>query len=89
MQKEQKIKSKYQKYANIMFLLISGVIVFLVYILIASRNFGVLVEYEPPPTMDGFNRQSKSFQPSDERAQSPGKLKWGRDFDFAKSKRSE
>ncbi len=89
MQKEQKIKSKYQKYANLVFLLISSVIIYLLYILFIDREFGMLEEYEPPSTMDGFNRKSQSFQPTDERSQSPGKLKWGKDFDFAKQQRSE
>jgi len=84
LKKEQKIKSKYQKYVNIVFLLISAVILFLLYILFMGKTFE-MVDYKPPSTMDGFNRKSQSFQPSDERAQSPGRLKWGKDFDFAKT----
>jgi len=84
LQKEQKIKSKYQKYATAAFLLMLAVILYLLYILFIDRNHVVLVQYEAPPNTDAFARQSKSFQPSDERAQSPGKLKWGKDFDFAK-----
>ena len=45
----------------------------------------MIEEYEPPSTKDG----SKSFQSNNERSQSPGKLKWGKDFNFAKQKRSK
>jgi len=87
LQKEQKIKSKYKKYANLVFLLISSVILYLLYILFIGREFGMIEEYQPPSNMDGFKQKAQSFQPSDERSQSPGKLKWGKDFDFAKSEK--
>ena len=79
--KKQKIKSKYQKYANIIFVIIAIVICYLLYVLYLNRSFAGLSDYKQTKGSGDFGKAfTGKFQPGDEKAHIPGKLRWGKDF---------
>ena len=77
--KVQKIKPKYQKYVNIMFTIMIGVVIYFMYIVYINQE---LIKFSPQKSNGGgFGKAfGGSFQPGDEKNDFPGKLKWGRDF---------
>lgn len=82
MRKAQKIKPKYQKYANIMFIFVVSVIFYSVYVVYINRGFDKIISIKPEESNgEGFvKRVDENFQPGDEKSMFPSKLKWGKDF---------
>ena len=86
MNNKQQIKTKYQKYVNIVFLVLSFVIMYLLYVLYLNKSFGEFPSPKSSATMGLKSNIQKSFQPSDESLDIPNKLKWGKDFHFSEKK---
>lgn len=76
----KKINKEYQKYANIMLIFMTVIVTFLLYIAYSNKGFSNIgnAKVEGGGGMDTV--ESKSFQPGDDEADMPGKLRWGRDF---------
>ena len=88
--KLQRIKPKFQKYSNFLFLIVTATIFALLYFF-AKKNDFFINPADFKTETKGFgslNRNaSDSFQPGSKSSNFPGKLKWGKDFDFAKQKK--
>lgn len=82
MAKAQKIKPKYQIYANLMFIFVVSVIFYSLYVVYINKGLDQIITIKPEESNGGGFEKTvdKNFQPGDEKSNFPSKLKWGRDF---------
>ena len=82
MRKSKKIKPKYEKYSNFFFIIITVAIFTLLFFYAKKQE--IHLESEENGNSATVNESSNNFQPGDDEKPTPGKLKWGTDFNFAK-----
>ncbi len=89
MRKRRRIKPKYERYSNYLFIIITAIIFTLLFFFTKKQEFYINTadfKSEEKGMSAIVKESSDNFQPGDDKKPMPGKLKWGKDFDFAKDK---